>query len=350
MHSFKRQMQKVLHVLVSRVAPDENARKWKKLKGKYQGQRAFLIGNGPSLNETPLYLLKNDKVLCFNRFYLLHERLNWYPDFYMCIDPEVLPGLVTDINSNLDNYEYTILHSLHAQGVQKKENVYYVHPIIRTPYFSKKPPLIGSGGTVAYGGLQILYYLGFKEVYLVGVDQNYVLHNTAKTTKGIKIQSQADDDPNHFDPRYFGKGHKYHQPVQATKDKMTKAFTRAREVAESLGVKIRNAGIGGMLEVYDRVDYNTLFKYTDEEIGKLFCETIGPDISLDKVNAFLNDHEVEETLDENTQKEYFIGTREQAKKYIPKLIVNYLPFGPYKDKYIFVRRDKFEQLKSSLAY
>ena len=43
---------------------------------------------------------------------------------------------------------------------------------------------------------------------------NYRIHKSAKliNSKGIDIQSQNNDDPNHFDPRYFGKGKKYHQP------------------------------------------------------------------------------------------------------------------------------------------
>ncbi len=33
---------------------------WGQLKDKYKGERVFVVGNGPSLNKTPLYLLKNE--------------------------------------------------------------------------------------------------------------------------------------------------------------------------------------------------------------------------------------------------------------------------------------------------
>ena len=55
-------------------------------------------------------------------------------------------------------------------------------------------------------------YLGFKEIYLLGVDMNYL--NQKSVTKEDKRDwiAKDDDDPNHFDPRYFGKGKKYHRP------------------------------------------------------------------------------------------------------------------------------------------
>jgi len=349
MSKFKELLIKVHRLVVSTVLPDQNTKKWRKLKDKFKGKRIFLIGNGPSLNETPLYLLKNDIALCFNRFSLLHERLNWMPTFFMCIDPEVLPDISNDINANLDSYKYAMFHSLHADNIDKKDNVYFVHPPIRIPFFSKgllfsdEPPIVGAGGTVAYIGLQMLYYLGFAEVYLIGVDQNYVIHTTAKTNKGIKIESQHDDDPNHFDPRYFGKGRKYHQPVEATQIKMIKAFERAKEAADSKGVVVKNAGVGGMLEVFDRVKIEDLFDYSEDTVYQLFCEAISEKCSVNKVKDLIRNGVLEEAISEDIEKDMFLTNRKDAKKFIPKLITRYIPYGPIEDKYIFINRNGWNE-------
>src|ERR1700755_2894836 len=61
-----------------------SAENWKNLKGAYAGKRVFLVGNGPSLNKTPLHLLANEYTMCFNRFNIMFERLGWIPTFYMC--------------------------------------------------------------------------------------------------------------------------------------------------------------------------------------------------------------------------------------------------------------------------
>ena len=66
-----------------------NIERWQRLKGRYSGQRAFLVGNGPSLNQTPMHLLAGEHVMCFNRFHLMFERMSWRPTFYAISDDRV---------------------------------------------------------------------------------------------------------------------------------------------------------------------------------------------------------------------------------------------------------------------
>ena len=46
------------------------------LKGKYKGERVFIIGNGPSLNKTPLDKLDGEFTFAMNRFYLMYDQLS----------------------------------------------------------------------------------------------------------------------------------------------------------------------------------------------------------------------------------------------------------------------------------
>ena len=87
----------------------EDVEEWKRLKGKYKGKRVFLIGNGPSLNKTPLYLLKDEYTMCFNRFEIMLERLNWTPNFFMSVDYLVLVDLIKDIDVVLNHCEYAFV-------------------------------------------------------------------------------------------------------------------------------------------------------------------------------------------------------------------------------------------------
>ena len=64
----------------------ENTERFHLLKGKYSGKRIFILGNGPSINKQPLYLLKNEYKMCFNRFHLLAERVGWYPELFAITD------------------------------------------------------------------------------------------------------------------------------------------------------------------------------------------------------------------------------------------------------------------------
>ena len=63
--------------------------------------------------------------------------------------------------------------------------------------------------TVTYLNMQLAYFMGFKNIYLIGVDFDYVLPKDV--IKKESMESHG-DDPNHFDPRYFGKGIESNDP------------------------------------------------------------------------------------------------------------------------------------------
>jgi hypothetical protein len=344
MHFLQRQLHKALNVTKTLLSLDENTRRWNALKGAYAGQRVFLIGNGPSLNETPLYLLKDELTLCFNRFHLMHERIGWQPHFYMCIDPEVLPDIAEEINAHGPQYAHLIVHALHSRAIIKRPNVLLMHHIVQVPYFSRRLPLFGSGGTVAYAGLQALLFLGFKEIYLVGVDQNYVLHQTARKTAGIRIESQHDDDPNHFDPRYFGKGRRYHQPVPATQRRMIRAFERARQVASSGGALILNAGVGGALEVFQRIPFGDVVSMSIDKQLELLARAISPHCNPRLLRDLLEQPSASHTENAPRDDDVLVLDASEGMRHIQKLVLDYVPFGPILGRYLFVRRERRDQV------
>jgi len=68
------------------------------------------------------------------------------------------------------------------------------------------------------------------------------------------------DDPNHFAPNYFGRGYRWHDP---NVDKMEEAYKEAEKVTKENGVTIYHATIGGKCEVFERVDYYSLFSQVE---------------------------------------------------------------------------------------
>ena len=346
MNFLARQVRKSVNIAKTLLSLDQNTKRWNALRNAYAGRRVFLIGNGPSLNETPLFLLKDEVTLCFNRFHLLHERLSWRPHFYMCIDPAVLPDIASEINQYAPLYKYVCVHALHSGAVLRRDNVLLMHHVIQVPYFSRRLPLFGSGGTVAYAGLQMLFFLGFRDIYLVGVDQNYVIHGSAVKTRGIRVESQCDDDPNHFDPRYFGKGRKYHQPVEATRLRMTRAFVRARNLAADHGIRIRNAGIGGQLEVFERIDFHSLFRFSTDQQYQLLADSLSDNCKLDRLRRYVTSGTAIRKVPREMGEAMFLVERELGCKWIPRLITSYVPFGPIQGRYLFVRRTDRQELVS----
>ena len=86
--------------------------------------------------------------------------------------------------------------------------------------------------------MQFAIYMGFKEIYLIGLDTNY---NNYK-------------NDNHF---YFESPNEKHIPFFV--DVVFNAYQVARHYAERHGIKIYNATRGGKLEVFERVNFDDLF-------------------------------------------------------------------------------------------
>jgi hypothetical protein len=102
--------------------------------------------------------------------------------------------------------------------------------------------------------LQLAYYFGFDEVYLIGMDFDYKIPDSA-IIEGLSITSTT-DDINHFHPDYFGPGKKWHDPDL---EQVLTSYKKMKEVYKADGRKIINATKGGKLEVFERVDYDQLF-------------------------------------------------------------------------------------------
>ncbi|MEX2375899.1 MAG: 6-hydroxymethylpterin diphosphokinase MptE-like protein [Dehalococcoidia bacterium] len=242
-----------------------NLQRWSELRGRFHGQRAFIVGNGPSLNDTPMHLLKGEHVICFNRFHLMFERLAWRPDMYAVSDDRVAFDIADElVQEVLPEVDYAFFPDIHPFNVDfrtiipARDNVYWMY--LDRLDFSDELPYAGMNKTVANVAVQVLAYLGFNPIYLIGVDMSYARPQSVSEVNARDWTSTADDDPNHFDPRYFGQGRKYHNPrIDETRER----YLRARDFFNARGVEIVNAGVGGELDVFPRVPFRSLFGEID---------------------------------------------------------------------------------------
>jgi hypothetical protein len=314
--------------------------RWTRIKDSYKGKRAFLIGNGPSLNSMPLYLLRNEFTIGFNRINLLEERLDWLPTFYATIDDRVLLDSVHEISNDLSRYKYVFLPDLHPYNInfRKKfpptDNLLWL--FLDKLEFSSNLPYAGINKTVANVGLQILAYMGFSPIYIIGVDLEYSDHKTVQKLNKRDWVSSQDDDPNHFDPRYFGKGRAYHHP------RMEETFVRFEEgkrFFDKLGVEIYNAGVRGKLNVFPRVEFRELFHYTPSEELKLFLQACGKEGNFDSLEAAFPDAEYIQAADEwSASRNTVIAGEAVGLKLINRAVFTHVPHGPFDGKYVFRKR------------
>ena len=75
--------------------------------------------------------------------------------------------------------------------------------------------------------------------------------------KANKTITSEGDDPNHFNAQYFGKGFRWQLPDLDTSEV---GYHMAKYHYEKAGRKVVDATVGGKLQVFPKVDYNTLFE------------------------------------------------------------------------------------------
>jgi hypothetical protein len=316
--------------------------RWRAIKGLYEGQRTFLIGNGPSLNRTPLHLLAGEHTMCFNRFNLMFDRLCWRPSFFVTIDDRVLEDMASEIDEVTSQVGMAFFPDLHPFNIDfrpliaQRDNVYWLW--LDRLSFSDDLPYAGINKSVANVGLQVLAHLGFQEIYLLGVDMDYQDHQSAAKNNARDWTATKDDDPNHFDPRYFGTGRRYHHPRM---DETRVKFEEGRSFFDQRGVCIRNAGVGGQLEVFPRVEFRQLIAMSPQREMELLLAPVGRRPQGTTLRESIPEAvALSSSEDWTSSVRYAILPLGEAVRVIPKAVFTHIPLGPFGDEYLFVpRRD-----------
>ncbi|MFC1524554.1 6-hydroxymethylpterin diphosphokinase MptE-like protein [Thermodesulfobacteriota bacterium] len=246
--------------------------KLESLKNIHKGDRAFIICNGPSLNEIDLDLLKDEITIGTNGLYLSFGKSDFRPTYYLVEDDLVAEDRAEDL-SNINGPLKLFAQRL-AYCLQRDEDVIFLrHCPNSNPWnleqkyniglempFSPDISVVSFGGnTVTYTCLQLAYHLGVREVFIIGADHNFIVpdrYSEKDIDENYVIESQ-EDDANHFNQDYFGKGFRWHNPKV---HKLEKSYRNARQFFEFNGGMIFNATVGGHLEVFDRIPFLDLFK------------------------------------------------------------------------------------------
>ncbi len=211
----------------------------------HSGEDCFIIGNGPSINEMDLERLNDYYTFGLNKIFLIFKRVDLELSYLVSINPLVIEQsreefLQMDIPVFV-NYESAKKNSL------KGPNIFPTFfNIIGSRFPEALQDGVREGFTVTYTAMQLAYHMGFKRVFLIGVDHNFV-----QKGKPNEAQELHEDDVNHFDPNYF-KGQKWHL-ADLVESEISYAIAKTK--FESEGRAIFNATKGGKLEVFDRIGY-----------------------------------------------------------------------------------------------
>ncbi|MFC1987021.1 6-hydroxymethylpterin diphosphokinase MptE-like protein [Chloroflexota bacterium] len=239
--------------------------KLKKFKDIHKGQRGFIIGSGPSIEQTNLSLLKDEIIFGVNSLYAGLTKFGITCDYYAVSDGIMwrnhFKGILSvDTTLFLGGWagrKYLEDLGLFRKYERRKPTVVrqlgWIHDSNGNFYFSKDMSKGAyEGSTVIIDMcLQMAYYMGFKEVYLLGCDCDFSgsLHfDGAPAVSEDKIARLKPTDPGY---------------LRSTNDwsRIFAAYEKCKKVYEEDGREIINATVGGKLEVFKR-------KRLEEVIGE----------------------------------------------------------------------------------
>jgi len=215
------------------VLEDRNA-----IMGIHKGETCVIIGNGPSLSDVPKEWL--DKYITFgsNQIY----RLPYVPDYYCIIDEAMLHNCLPTLREGWRPKKRMFLR---AEACI--EDNYYIYPVVTRGFSRSVPAFVVMGGTVTYAMMQIASFMGFDQIYLVGVDHHY-----PKSMTGVQEPfTSKGKDPDHFvceggEP-YFEDGKTYARPADTTE-----SYAEAKRFFDQYGIKCVNYTKGSRLHVFEK--------------------------------------------------------------------------------------------------
>lgn len=226
-----------------------------RFKDIHKGERVFIIGNGPSVTMEDLDTLykNNEKCIALNKIHKIFDNTLWRPNYICMSDARVINACESEMEEITKNAIVFMADRFCHSDVERLNNVEYVH--LKSEFFIPNLPGFSVditkgtnwGGSVTYDlAIQIAAYMGFSEIYLLGIDHNNV---------GAVTNAQ-----NHFIPNYFSKEEEdIYAGVVANFESMNLAYKKADIFSKKHGFRIFNATRGGKLEIFERVNFDSLF-------------------------------------------------------------------------------------------
>ena len=225
----------------------------------HKGERCFIVGTGPSLRIEDVNLLKDEYTFGVNSCLTMYDKTDWRATYYGIVDSHTVSIMGDQLKSEeIPIFFYTDVDAVYdgKNGIAfpKDDSANMMTDTFWKRWFPKLFPetdfsdditkVVYTGKSVVYAMLQIAVYMGFSEIYLLGVDCNYAQP---------KMYS---DNVTYIDHKTKWSKEK----LLKNGNQMLPQFEIARKYADEHGIKIYNATRGGQLEAFERVDIEKVVK------------------------------------------------------------------------------------------
>lgn len=249
------------------------AKRLGRLESKFVGQRCFILGNGPSLKEQNLKNLRHENVFVTNWFVVHEEFIKMAKLIYCASDPHLWnygkyfhDELINALRMKNDIlymfFEQSAFNPARKAGFSIiNDNTFFIKlnekDTVWNGNFSTDITKYANWGFTVIIDicLPVAYFLGFSKVYLMGCDCDYHLNQANDFSQSFFYDTSQVPAK---DLQYVQQQEKTAK-AQEQLDKWIEGYQVVNNIFEKNDRKIYNAGVGGKLEVFERVKYDHLF-------------------------------------------------------------------------------------------
>ncbi len=230
-----------------------------KLKNCHKDDVCFVIGNGPSLSAADLQELYVHQVPCFatNRVYKIFNQTEWRPQFFVSEDVIILRSIQHEVEALPSEKKFIPINLKWYEEINICDADYFY--LDYNSEFSESFGLsldcahaVKCCATVTTTCIQFAIYMGFSKIFLLGVDHSFakMIDKNGNVVVDSTIRNHFTDD---YDKDIVDQGFQV--------DSATEAYMNIERLSRKLGTfRVFNATRGGKLEVFERVDFDDLFK------------------------------------------------------------------------------------------
>lgn len=262
----------------SNFSKTAEAKKNKELADKYKGRRCFIVGNGPSIKNQNLSFLKDEIVFVTNQFFRYNGYEDARPDYYLLADEAhfregIGTGLLSGIN-NIQNYEHKPIFIL-PYGAKKficeqwkwnkwADIYYFETPMCFVEGYSKRFDLTKPAPApqcVVQLAMLVATYMGFKEIYLLGVEQTNIIDSIGAYLGKSAVHYAYETDTKEISAAYVNAVQT--RPLEIILKGYARIFQLYKEIYKyclKQGIKVYNCTPETLVDSIPKISYESLFE------------------------------------------------------------------------------------------
>ena len=234
-------------------------------KNKHKNKRAFVIVNGPSLANQNIEILKDDITFVVSGFFKHKVIEIWQPTYYSILDKSFFDNsndsisFFKQLNSKIKDTIYFIplfrgFKSNLKNDLLPKEKTFYIASSGIPDDNVDLTTVIQSFQSVSSFALSQAIYMGCNPIYLLGFDHDYLANQGPD-----KHFYQGATIPNKESTYKTAISNMYpYDDIMATCHKLWQNYRQLNVAASKKGIKIFNATKGGYLDVFERVEFESI--------------------------------------------------------------------------------------------